>query len=362
MTTHDVWQTVVASAQVWRDSAVFAEFARELPRNADHRGRGLPGFLQELTAGGAQIASRPLRSASAVEMVRSQPFPTMSAPPEPALQRWLGLARQVEYAHRTTIGWIRSRVPGYPNLPVPQLVEGAPITTAEFTWRLRWPREEMKQGLQAMPQPPGVDRLLGLDRHDALRLNEAVRRVAAALAVTDEYERLRSARAGMTSIAKQQLAGVNTQLRADLRSDRVDDFEPQLALRRDQYRRERLADALAALDGPALELADAFSGVDSLIELAAADVFGQLATAGEIPTRSCGNDLSLAGGGGEDRTVTFTTADDDLWSLGEVVWIDDPLVPDAVLPTAVSVSFSQTSGVTQEITALILGNTASAWR
>jgi hypothetical protein len=166
----------------------------------------------------------------------------------------------------------------------------------------------------------------------------------------------------MTSTAKQLLASVNAQLRADLRSDRVDAFEPQLALPRDQYRQERITEALRALDGPALELVDAFSGVDSLIELAAADVFGQLATFGEIPTRSCGSDLSLAGGNGEDRTVTFTTEDDHLWSCGEVAWIDDPLVPDAVLPTAVTVSFTQTDGASQEITALILPNTSPAWR
>lgn len=362
MTSIEVWRATSTLAEAWGASAVVRDFARELPRNSAQASSGLPGYLQELTAAGASVTSRPLRAWSEVEMFRSQ-LPSSGPPPdEQALARWMSLAQRVESAFRATVGWIRSRLPGYPNLHVPHLVDGTPLTTPEFTWRLAWPRAELRMGLQSLPAPPRAAEALGLGASQARHVNNCARTLAASLAATPEFGRLASARSELDAEARQHLGATNALLRRELAAAAVDGFEPQLAIRRDQYRQERLETAVSSLQGPAHEYARAFEAAARIVELAAGDVFGQLVAYGEPTMRPSGSDLDATVTAEGTRLVAFRATDQEWWNVGDIVWIDDPLVEDALLVTMFSVSFTQLGGLDQQITAEVLENTAAAWQ
>lgn len=363
MTSIEVWTAVRDLAACWRDSPVVRDFSSKLPRDSTRPSSGLPGYLQGLTAAGASITSRPLRASSEVEMFRSQ-LPSLAAPPpdEAEQAQWMAQAQRVELALRATVAWLRSRLPGYPNLHVPHLVSGTPLTTPEFTWRLAWPRAELRMGLQSAPAPPRAAVALGLAASQAQHVDNCARTLAACLAATPEFRALASARFALDAESRLSLKETNARLREELADAAVNAFEPALAIRRDQYRQDRLERAISSLQGPAHAYALAFERAARLIELVADDVFGQLVAYGEPPSRRSGSDLDIVVGEDGARVLAFRAADPELWNVGDVVWIDDPLVRDALHVTGISVSFTPLGGMDQEITAEVLERTAAAWR
>lgn len=142
-----VWQAVTQQAAVWAALPAVQEFARQLPRNAPTRSSGVPGRLQQMQASDADIAGTPMRLTRTVHLFEQVPY--LDAPyDKDAWRAWLQSAARIEAAHRTTIAWLRSRMPGYPQLPAPQLAPGTALTTTEYTFRLAWQPGERAAGLQ----------------------------------------------------------------------------------------------------------------------------------------------------------------------------------------------------------------------
>ena len=48
---------------------------------------------------------------------------------------WLGTAAAAEITHGIMTAWLRSRMPGYPDLPTPQLAPGVPLTVPDLSTR-----------------------------------------------------------------------------------------------------------------------------------------------------------------------------------------------------------------------------------
>jgi hypothetical protein len=61
-----------------------------------------------------------------------------------------------------TVGWVRSRLPLYLKIPVPQFSPRGFRRSPEFSFRVPWAREFLSAGLQAEPTPPNVARILGV--------------------------------------------------------------------------------------------------------------------------------------------------------------------------------------------------------
>jgi hypothetical protein len=141
ITYYDLWQAVNDLSRTWADLPVVQRFAAALPRNASQRSTGIPGRLQEMEASGAQISAQPLRLSIPLRMM--QHMPSLQTQPSPQeWKAWPELAVRIEAVHWLAVAWLRSRVPGYPNLPAPHLARGTPLTTIEFTDQLIWTREE----------------------------------------------------------------------------------------------------------------------------------------------------------------------------------------------------------------------------
>ncbi|AZM89951.1 MULTISPECIES: hypothetical protein [Streptomyces] len=353
MSTQSIWRAVARQAEVWAGIAVVQELAAPLPRNASGTSAGVRGRLQRMQAGGMNIGGQPLRAGSSVRYALALPFPGGEEDcPEGAWVAWVRAADRVEAAHRQTIAWLRSRLPGYPMIPAPQISADTALATTEFTYRLGWHPQERAAGFRFRSCPPTAASVLGADPQQEHALAETARQLAAALLASPEWSRLACAREALDGEARAALGASRTRLRRRLSPEAIDACEPGLALKRDQYRCVVLAEELETLSGPAREYADAFDGADLLVETAASDVFGQLALYGAV-TRLAGiRDVDLDPG--QSRSVHFSV-DDEIWLVpGQLVRLDDGLITEVVRLTGVSMSFTAADGARLRLTGEVL--------
>lgn len=353
-----LWEAVAEHASAWADLPVVRRFAAQLPRNASQRSRGLPGLLQHVTASGGMVASRPFRLGTNVPQMLSVVAGDAPSIRPAVLNQWLEDATRVEGVHRVTVAWLRSRLPGYPQLPAPQLARGTPITTDEFTYRLPWTREELAAGFQFQNPPLKPLEALGATEQHAARAGEAARRLALALAETAQWQRLRAIDAALSPSDRAELAAARKAVADASKPAVVDAHEADLAVPRDAYRQQVVADAVGSLTGPAREYADAFDAADQIVELAGSDVVGQLAVYGTFVLAGV---TELAAHGAGPGTVEFTVGGMVHPDPGSVCWLDDPLLPDAVHLTGLDWSFDQVAGTRVRATGRALVGTATVW-
>ncbi|ABS06061.1 hypothetical protein [Kineococcus radiotolerans] len=351
-----LWHAVAEMAAVWGDLPVVRRFAEQLPRNAPQRRLGLPGLLQHVTACGGMVASHPMRLGTNVPPMLSLVQGLVAPPVGPeVLDPWLEDASRVEGAHRVTVAWLRSRLPGYPQLPAPQLAQGTPLTTDEFTYRLPWTRQEFAAGFQFQNPPFEPLEILGATKNEAVRAGDTTRRLALALLETAPWRQLRDAERALLPPHRAELRSTRQAITQATRPALIDAHEPDRALPRDAYRQQVVVKAVGALSGPAREYADAFDAADRLIELVASDVFGQLAIYGTIGLAGV-SELDVRGG--NHGKVEFTFQDTVHPDPGTVVWLDDPLFSDAVRVTGLNYSGDQIRGTRARVTGQVLGGTA----
>lgn len=356
-----LWSAVDDQARAWRGIATFQRFASQLPRNSPQRLRGVPGVLQRIQAAGAGwVSGRPMRLGLMAPMFLES-IPGLNAPAADAdFEAWLEDAQRVEEAHRETIAWLRSRLPGYPMLPAPQLSPGTPITTVEFTWRLIWVPGERARGHQFEPVPTNAGRAMDVTKNQQESLDETARSLAVAFEASSEWSRLESATEALDREARSNLRSSRSRIRQRLTDEAIAAHEPHFAMPRDNYRQAVVEEEIAALSGTAREYAHAFDAADRLVETAASEVFGQLAAYGEpaIVTAPQEIDFNV----GKDKEVSFNVLDDSWAEIGALIWLDDPLLPDAAHIMEVTWRVDAATGEAQRVAASILAGTGLAWR
>ena len=362
----DLWRAVSDLADEWAITPVMRRFAADLPRNAGQRTDGIPGRLQELEAGGAGISSRPLRLTRAVRIMQMTPHPpafgTVLDPRK--WEEWLAAAADAEIAHGMMTAWLRSRMPGYPTIPAPQLVPGAPLTADGFGQPRPWTRDERRQGLQLRDPPPEITRRLNATAPKARQIAAATRVLGTAMQGTGEWEHMQAAADGLTHPARAELGQARRTVSERLSDTEVGKISPADRL---EYRETVLAEALAALSGRAAEYAQAFDAANRVLETAASDVFEQLAVYGQPTLVHSPQDIDLRPGN-RGQLVSFTrplAGETDTRSHlepGQLVWLDDQLIADAVQITNIEYSYHDVMGERERCTGTILPGTGKAWR
>jgi hypothetical protein len=358
-----LWRAVSDLSLTWRQLPVVRQFATVLPRNAQQRSSGIPGRLQELQAGGGNISEFPLRLTRTVQLMSRMPSPFPQATPTTQeWNTWLGTARRVEIAHRITVAWLRSRLPGYPNLPAPQLARGAPLTAEEADYELVWTRDERAQGFQFQNPPSQISHILEAAPAAQHRLVGGTQSVATALEQSGEWSRLNAATSALTEFARTQLGQAREAVAAQLSKAKIDAHSDNL-LARFNHRVAVLKEVLSTLSGVAEEYASAFDAANGLITTAASDVFGELTIYGPPVSISGIHNIDLRPG--TLQLVSFTremdsTAGFRLLEMGEIIWLDDVLVPDATRLIGTTVSMNLLAG-TERWTGVILPGTRNAW-
>ncbi|WP_037624140.1 hypothetical protein [Streptomyces aureus] len=359
MTDTAVWQAVSQQADAWAALPIVQEFAHQLPRNSSDPTCGVPGKLQHMQAGGADVSGLPLRLSREVHMFDQLPNLAPDIPLDPAQWgAWRQAAARIEAAHRTTIAWLRSRMPGYPQLPAPQLAPGTALTTTEFTRRLAWQPGERAAGFQMKNLPPQATSTLQATAGQTRTLQESARALAAALQASQPWQQLAAARQALDEASRRELTAARARLKQRLSGAAVDAHATSRVLSRHNYRCTVLDEELATLTGPARQFADAFDNADKLVELAASDVFGQLALYGGPLLVQNVTDIDFEPG--TLRHVHFSVDTDHWFNTGELIQIDDPLVADTCHLISTTVNFG--SAIAPRLTARILPGTASLWR
>ncbi|MCU1615837.1 MAG: hypothetical protein JWO98_3377 [Frankiales bacterium] len=292
-------------------------------------------------------------------MVMSGPRLGRAHANEQELAPWLEAATKVEMAHRDAIAWLRSRLPGYPMLPAPQLAPNTPLTTREFTWRLSWQPGEQGQGLQFRAAPSRTAELLEVSGGQSTELEESARWLARAFSETEEWLRLDAATRSLTASDRDDLQKCRSRIKRRLVPAAVDEHDDRLALPRDEFRSSVVLEELESLQGGARGYAFAFDAMDQLIEYAVSDVFGQLLAYG--PPQRLSPIAALDFNPGAMPSVSFST-DDSAWlDTCQILWLDSDFVADAVMVTGLTISLDPGRSMGQRITARLLTGSGEAW-
>jgi hypothetical protein len=326
----------------------------------------MPGRLQELEVRGAGVSWRPLRLASNVRNMQRTPhaLALVTAPDPPKWKEWFATAEAVEIAHGIMTAWLRSRMPGYPTIPAPQLVPGAPLTVDGFGQPRPWTQDERRRGLQLQDLPPEITRLLNATAPEARRITSATRILGTAMQRTSEWQRMQTATDALTGQARAELTQARRTVSERLNEAEVAKVGPADRL---EYREAVLVEVLSALSGPAAEYAQAFEAANRALETAASDAFGQLAVYGQPALVHGPQEIDLRPGS-RGQLVNFTrplTGGNDAQfhlEMGQLVWLDDELIPEASQLTNLEYSYDEVMGERERYTGTILLGTGEAWR
>lgn len=344
--TIEIWTAVSDLAEKWRSSQTVQRVVAVMPRDLATSKDPLTKMLEEFRAG--SMRAHALRLNTELQYLISQPMLGDIERPD-TFEAWFFATYEVEVAFRLQLAWVRAQLPGYPLLGVPQLVANTPFTTQEFTWKAAWQRGDMGRGFQ-LASPPSL--VFGAERIDASR---ELQQLVVALRASPTWQEFGATRAALVDADRQQLGSVCRELRAALSRERVDEFEPHLALKRDQYRKEQTESAVARLTGGAGAYARAFAAAADAVDFAIDEVLPQLVTFGRPKDVGAAPDLDLL----EMDRIAFRPTVPVFWT-GMLVFVSDPLVEEVGQVTRVSINFS--GGIeNNRATLRLLPGAAASW-
>ena len=362
-----LWSSILELSEEWSKTPIAGAVSEQLPRNNPPsslgiHSNGVPSFLQRLNAS-YHTFLHPMMLGTRVQALKEEPLPILaeeSLVDGDALNAWLGNATRLEYAHRLFLEWIRSRLPGYPNLRAPQLANGTPLTTGELTQEFIWHRSEFGRGTQYQSAPFEVPAVLGLESHGHKVLLDKCRAVADEASKSDAWRTFGRLVQSLSEDTKIQLRLAKASLRDQLTDEKLDLHEEHAAWPRLEYRTHTMDSAIKGLSGDALEYSIAFGEVNSLLGLVCCDIMGELSLYGP-PDRIDASSLEFPHPG-ENRVQFKVPMERGLrLDVRQLIKLNTPLVKDAVRVENVSMSFDVATEEECTISGLILTGTAVGW-
>ncbi|MEE6169862.1 MULTISPECIES: hypothetical protein [unclassified Mycolicibacterium] len=348
MATEDIWPAVQGLAATWSGSPLVQTFlARHPAHNASDD--AVTEALRNLQGGMTVLTETPLWT-STWEQVAQQ---TWSVQLTDEVRNYLRKVAPLGHAVESTVGWVRSRLPLYPAIPVPQFSPRGYRRSPEYSLRLPWSQPILQANLQAEEAPPFVATMLGLDDHEVV---SSAQEVVAAFTGSAEWQRYAELVAALTDEDRRVLDDARRHVGVLLNPRLVDEYEDARNERRNQYRRQRVAEVIADLDGRPKEVADAFDAIDDLIDFALVNIHGQLVVRGDVPLIQPAN-LELDG-----PQASFEYYGDDPFAVGESVRLDDPLATGAYRIDGMSFQFGQFEDQKMSYTAQRLPGTEHAFQ
>jgi len=362
-----LWKSVWDLAEVWSETAVVQDLSPTLPRNQPLQrnwgeAMGISGLLQRVEAIAGPML-HPFRYGSRIPVLMEDQvlarFGSGQAM-DAEWNEWLLKANRLENAHASTLGWLRSSLRGYPVIRAPQLTPGTLLTTFEMTTEFNWTRQERQSRLNFMSAPPGVSSFLGANQATAVRLDVASRELAAQLGQTEAWTEFAMAHERLDDSAKESLQTAKRELAQRLSPERIDAHEDKLALPRSQYRSHTTEDVVDGLSGSAREYSEAFEKVHRLLTLSACDVFSELVLFGHPKLISVRNVETVVPG---KPIIEFETIGEegDFVNLGEIRWLSNSGVVDAVRIEAQSLYMDVAEGGLSRIEGQVLHGTDAGW-
>ncbi len=317
MPTEDIWPAAQALAATWSGSPLVQTFLACHPAYNDSDDV-VTEALRSLQGGATVLTETPLWTSTWEQVAQQVPSVQLTAEVRDYLRTIAPLGHAVE----SVVGWVRSRLPLYPAIPVPQFSPRGYRRSPEYSRQLPWSQPILQANLQAEPAPPFVAVMLGLDGHEVLN---GAQDVVAAFIDSAEWQRYAGLAAALTEQDRQVLDDARHRVGVLLNPRLVNEYEPARNERRNQYRRQRVAEVIAELYGRPKELADAFDAIDDLIDRALVNIHGQLVVRGDVPLIQPTN-VELYG-----PQASFEFDGDEPFGVGESVRLDDPMAMGAYL-------------------------------
>lgn len=348
MSTQDVWPAVQALAATWSGSPLVQTFLARHPAHNDSDDV-VTEALRNLQGGANVLTETPLWTSTWEQVAQQVPSVQLTA----EVRDYLRTVAPLGHALELTVGWVRSRLPLYPAIPVPQFSPRGYRRSPEYSRRMPWIQPILQANLQAEPAPPSVAITLGLDSHEVLTTAQDV---VAAFTDSAEWERYADLAAALTEQDRNVLDDARHRVGVLLNPRLVNEYEPARNERRNQYRQRRVAEVIAELEGRPKELADAFDAIDDLIDRALINIHGQLVVRGDVPLILPIN-LELDG-----SRASFEFDGDDPFGVGQSVRLDDPLAVGAYRIDGMSFNFGQFEGLRMSYSAQRLPATENAFQ
>lgn len=348
MSTEDIWPAMQTLAATWSASPLVQTFLEHHPAQ-NHSDDAVTEALRNLQGGMNVLTETPLLT-SAWEQVAQQAWAVQLTG---EVRDYLRTVAPLGHAVESTVGWVRSRLPLYPAIPVPQFSPRGYRRSREYSLRLPWSQQALQANLQAEPAPPSVAVMLGLDDHGVAN---SAQDVVAAFTSSAEWQNYADLTAALTDQDRQVLDDARHRVGVLLNPRLVDEYEPARNERRNQYRRQRVAEVIADLDGRPKALADAFDAIDDLIDHALVNVHGQLIVRGDVPLVLPIN-LELDG-----TQASFEYHGGDPFGVGESVRLDDSLAIGVYRIDGMGFNFGEFEGQKMSFTAQRLPGTENAFQ
>jgi hypothetical protein len=263
-------------------------------------------------------------------------------------QQLLQDAELIEAAFLRLLTFVRSRIPGYPLLRVPQLTRGSYYTANELGFKVPWLQYQYNWALQQQ-RSPDVHQVLEVDAHSH---DDHLTELIEGLTSTEPWQRFAALRRELRDADREVLS--NARLKLTARLSEIDSFEPRLMMGRLEYRRHHTAEVVAEMPpGRAKDYAVAFGDIDALIELVAVSVFGQLVVH-DLPRRLARySEFSVS-----ESTVRVTIH--EYLSVGSLAYVPDTPIGDAIHVTSVSL-FQSADRSGTNISGTVLAGSGAAW-
>jgi hypothetical protein len=348
MATDDIWPAVRALAGTWSASPVVDTFLAHHPahNNSDN---AVVEALRNMQAGWNVLTETPLSTGTWEQLAQQTPLVQLTG----EVRGYLRQIAPLGHALESTVGWVRSRLPLYPGIPVPQFSPRGYRRSPEFSLRMPWAQPALQASLQAEPTPPSVAHLLGLGEHEVLG---SAQNLVTAMIDSAEWQRYADIAAALTDEDREVLDAARHRVGVLLNPRRVNEYEDARNERRNAFRRERVAEVVADLVGRPRELADAFDRIDDLIDRALVNIHGQLVVRGDVPVIEP-LDLELDG-----PQANFDYEGDDSFGVGESVRLNDSMAAGAYRIDSMKLRFGEFEGLRMSFTAQRLPGTANAFQ
>jgi hypothetical protein len=270
--TPDIWRTSEELAEVLRASPDIEALQRVFDRDSRQRDDPRPyeRAIEHYVASMGMLRTRPLLFG-----LHAPQLPSIDMPPPTfgdllkldGFPDFLRSAQRAAGALLSLVEYLRSRLPGYPDLPLPELRPQAPRVERDGLLdasSMPWPMAARARGVERHgPSPSG---LRGVDE-PAWR--ERAEGLLAHLSASCEWSAFAVVTDGLSPDDRQQLDDACRRFDERTQLDAIHANAGPLLLRQGQHRRAALDEACASLTDEARGYLDAFDAIDCLIDQAA---------------------------------------------------------------------------------------------
>ncbi|AEV73633.1 hypothetical protein A9W98_04765 [Mycobacterium gordonae] len=342
MSTTEIWRAVGFLADCWSKSQKVTPVREELSLDLDS---------EEATPCLRALALRDPQSITKMPFHVHKAFPHMGIGISQRDRALAANSAAVELAFFHLTWWIRSRLPGYPHIPAPQLAKGSFHTLNNFT--VPWAPQVLQAGIEYQDRPVNCDFQLKISADDRYSvLAEAFEELPSWRAFTQAHHALGQEIRNELLTARQQLA---RQAAAAGAESGIEFGDPREGLNR---ARSVTMQTLETLSPEARRFAESFESVNEEIDRITTAVLTQLVAYGPPETLTGVSELTVSPS--SPPTVSFKLL--DAGYAGGIYWTDDPLIGDAILLECFRFAGDNVFATRFHADGTVLLGTGAAWR